>query len=88
MDHAVGLGGTGPQARRVLERSAVHLGAGFGQRPRAYVGAGQAEDPVTGLEQFRHDARADEAGGAGEKDTHDEASAIADDPSIGSFSIR
>ena len=70
VDDAVGLGGATAQAVEVLEVAPQHLGAGVGQGGGGGVGTGEAHDLVPGSAQFRDDGGADEAGPAGDEETH------------------
>ncbi len=70
MDHRVRLGGPAAQALRVLERAMKRFRASGDQGLSARVRAGQSEHLVPGADEFGHEVRADEAGRAGEEDTH------------------
>ena len=71
----------------MFEVAAMDLRAGRFERARAGVGSGQAEDFVPRREQFRDDAGADEAGGAGEEDTHGTAFRYCSGRDVGLFLI-
>ena len=70
VDDAIGLRGSVAQRFRRLKRPEMHLRAGLLEPLRAVLGARQAEDLVAGLQELRHDPRADKASGAGDKDPH------------------
>ena len=59
------------QAVEVFHRTAMDGSAGLFEGCGAGIRAGEAEDLVAGGDQFLNDGRADEAGGAGNKDTHE-----------------
>ena len=60
VDDAVRSGGALLKAGQVLERSAMDLGAGGGQRRRLVVGAAEADHLMAGGDQFGDHGRADE----------------------------
>src|SRR5262249_10571280 len=70
VDNAVRSGGSAAQAFKILERTAVHLGARSCEPLGAGIGAGEAEHRVASADQFPNDGCADEAGGPGNKNTH------------------
>ena len=72
VDHPVRGRRAAPQAVQVLEVAAVHLGPGGGERRGALVRAGEAEHRVPRLDEVLDDRGADEAGGAGDENTHGE----------------
>ncbi len=74
MDDAVGLLGAAAQRGQVLEVAAQDFGAQRAQGLRTVVRACQAEHVVAVLQQFGDEGAADEAGGAGEKDSHGKSS--------------
>ena len=76
MDDAVGLGGAAAQTVQVFQVAAMDLGAGGGESLSACVGAGQAQNLVTCLNELLHNGRADESGGAGDEYTHDDFSLV------------
>ena len=53
VDDAVRAGGAGAQAVEVLEIAAMDLGAGGRERRGGLVGAGEADDLVTGVDAAR-----------------------------------
>ena len=83
MDHAVGLGGAAAKAREIFEGAMMYFGTGVGEALRALDRASQADDLMTCLQELRHDPRADEAGGTGEKDAHEKASIVVRDRVMG-----
>ncbi len=71
VDDGVGfLGAAVAERARVLEVAPVCFGARRRERVRPCVGAGETEHQVPGLEELRDELRADEAGCAGEEDSH------------------
>ncbi len=52
----------------------MDLGAGGQEIGGALVRACEAERPMAGRDQLANDGRADESGGAGDKDTHGKVS--------------
>ena len=79
MDDGVGLGRAGGEARGVFERAAIGLDAGRVERLGALVRAGEAEHAMADGEQFGNEARADEAGRAGEEYAHGKSPLVAVD---------
>ena len=66
------VGGAGPAAEgvEVFEVPAQHLGPGAGQCSGRGIGAGEAHDLVAGPDELGNDSGADEAGPAGDEETH------------------
>ena len=62
------------KAVEVLEVASVNLGPGGGERLGPLVGTGEAEHRVPRLLEILNDGGADEARGAGNENTHQEAS--------------
>ena len=58
------------EALQVLDRSAMDLGAGGRQGRRLVVRTAEAAHLMTGRDQLLDDGRADESGGAGDKNAH------------------
>jgi hypothetical protein len=80
VDHALGVGGAGPQAVQVVEAAADALRAGGGESGGRSVGAGQPDDGVTGGQQLGDDGRADPAGCTGDEDAHGRTSRDRSEP--------
>ncbi len=72
MDDAVGVRGRLGEPVEIVEVTAVHRGAARGNGRRGGVGPREADDVVSGGEQFGDDGRADMAGRAGDEDPHGE----------------
>ena len=70
-DHAVRLGGAGPQDVEVRDLSAQRFGPGVFECPRRGVRAGQCENGMAVAEQFGDDGGADGAGTAGDENIHE-----------------
>ena len=70
VDHAVGRLGASAQAVEILERAAHDGRACRGERVRVGVGADEPEHLVPRAQQFTNGGAADEAGRAGDEDTH------------------
>ncbi len=70
VDHAIAGGRAPGQDIVVVQRAPRDLGADSRQLGRAGVGARQPQHLVTVGEQFLDDGGADEAGGAGDENTH------------------
>ena len=73
MDDAVRSGGALLEAVRVLNRSAIDLGASRSQSRRLVVRTTDADHLMAGGDQFLDDGRADESGRAGDKYTHEQS---------------
>jgi hypothetical protein len=71
VDDTVGFGRPGPQAVGIVEVAAVHLSAQRRDGGCGVVRAGQAQDPVSGVDQVGDDRGADPAGGSGDEDAHE-----------------
>jgi hypothetical protein len=67
---AVGLRRAAAQGVQVLEIAAMDIGAELAQRVCAGVRPRVAQHRVAVLQQFGNEGAADEAGGAGEEDSH------------------
>ncbi|MGY3292078.1 putative NAD-dependent protein-ADP-ribosyltransferase YbiA (DUF1768 family) [Bradyrhizobium sp. LM3.6] len=67
---AVRGSGAAAQGRMVLQRPAMDLGAHRGEGGCAGVAAGKAGNAMAGGDQVPNDGGADEAGGAGDENTH------------------
>ncbi|ESY89879.1 hypothetical protein X741_28830 [Mesorhizobium sp. LNHC229A00] len=65
VDHGFRLGRAVAQALGILEGSPIHLGTGGSQRLGTRVGAGDADDLISGLKKFGNEGRTDETGRAG-----------------------
>jgi hypothetical protein len=76
MDHGVRASSPGAEAFQIIEVAAMHLGALGGKRLGAGIGAGETENLVASPDEFRNEGRTDEAGGAGNENTHREFSLI------------
>jgi hypothetical protein len=70
VDDGVGAGRGGAQRVEVVERATHDLGAGGGERGRRRVGAGEADDLMTGRLQLGDDRGSDPAGCACDEDPH------------------
>lgn len=70
VDHAVRRVRARPQTVEVVEGTAVHLRPRGRQRRGGPVRAGEAENPVSRVQQFAYDGAADESGGSGDEHTH------------------
>ena len=70
VDDGVGGGSARPQDVEVVDRAAQHLGAERVDGRGRLVGAGQTDHLVAGGEELGDDGGADEAGRAGDEDTH------------------
>ena len=71
MDDAVGGLGRGAQTVEVVQVAADELGAPLGEPGGGGVGAGQADDRVAVLPEFRDEGGADMSGGSGDEHAHD-----------------
>jgi len=71
VDHRIGRLGTGAQAGEVAQFAALHVGTRCTQCLRTRLRSGQADDLVAGSLQLLKYATADEAGGTGQKYTHE-----------------
>jgi hypothetical protein len=76
VDDAVGLGRAAAQTVQVVEVAAMDLGAGGDEGLSARIGAGQAQDLVTCLNEVLHNSRADESGSTGDENTHSDFSFV------------
>ncbi|MNY72076.1 hypothetical protein D3C86_2105510 [compost metagenome] len=70
VDHRVGRGRGAGQAVLVVQVAAHRFGARRLQRPHAGFGAAQPQHLVAVRDQFLNDGRPDEAGRAGNENTH------------------
>ena len=70
VDHAIAASRAAAQAVEILDVAPVCLGASCRERLRPRIRARQSEHLMARVDEFRHDLRADEAGGTGEKNTH------------------
>jgi hypothetical protein len=71
VDDPVGRGRAGAQAVEVVQRAAVDLRPGGGDRGGRGIRAGEPEDLMARPDQLGDDGGADEAGRAGEENTHE-----------------
>ena len=74
VDHAVGRGGRVAQDVEVVERAALHLGAGRGERGGRGVRAGEPDDLMARADELGDDGGADPAGRAGDEYAHEKTS--------------
>ncbi len=70
MNHAVRCRRSASQALKIIERAAVHIRAGRGERRSGCIGASQAQDLVPGSYKLADDGGADESGRAGNENSH------------------
>ena len=78
MDDAVRTRGA-LQAVGIVDRSAIDLSAGGGQRLRRLVRTADADHLMARADQFLNDGRADKSGRAGDKYSHDETFMVVED---------
>jgi hypothetical protein len=71
VDHRIRLGRTAAQAVGIPEVAVVRPGACGEERFGARIGTGEAEHLMARADQVLNDGGADEAGGAGDEDTHE-----------------
>ena len=71
VDHRVRLSRAAGETVRVFQGPAMRLGASLLKRARAAVRANKAKHMMPGGDEFSYDPRADEAGRAGDEDTHE-----------------
>ncbi len=81
MNHAIGARRAILEAIEILERSADDLGAGIRQRGCLLLLAAEAEHLMAGCDQLGDKGRADEAGSASNKNTHERVSSFVGDKS-------
>jgi hypothetical protein len=72
VDHAIRLARPTAQALKIFERTALDLGSRRGKGCGGRIRAGEAEHLMSRGDQLSADYGTDEAGDAGDEDTHDE----------------
>ena len=71
VDDAVSRACTAAQTLGIFQIASMHHGSSGLERRRSGVRAGQADNLVAPVQQFRNDRGADEPGGARDEYTHD-----------------
>jgi hypothetical protein len=71
MNDPIGRPRTGPQAAEILEIAAMHLRPRVGQRRGRDIRASQPDDLVTCADKLTNYRRTNEAGRAGDKNSHE-----------------
>ncbi len=76
VDHRIRPGRTAAQAVGIPEVAVVRLGTRGEKGLSARIGTGEAEHLMARADQVLNDGGADEAGGAGDEDTHERKSPV------------
>ena len=82
VDHAIRRGRRALQAVEVVERAALHLGPGGGERRGRGIRAGEPDDLMARADELGNDGGADPAGRAGDEYTHEKTSSMDADSDV------